>query len=223
MNATIDLAPTLVTGCAHDPYVALAGSALRRLEFFSDFGPGLRVLAVGCGDGTHLAEIARRGCQVVGVESNPDAVRRLQDQGLEVVSGTAECLPFADRSFDAVVCSVVVPYTDERRAIGEWARVLTPHGEVRASYHGLGYALSQVLRGPGIRIRLYGARTIANSWLYALTGRRLPGFWGDTLYQSAARLRRYYQAAPFSLRAEYIRPAYGGLRDVFFHRLQKES
>jgi SAM-dependent methyltransferase len=223
MNATIDFPPTLVTGCAHDPYVAVGGSTPRRLEFFSDFRPGLRVLDVGCGDGEHLAEIARRGCQAVGVESNRDAVRRLQDYGFDVAPGTAECLPFPDRSFDAIVCSVVVPYTDEGRAIAEWARVLKPHGEVRASYHGLGYALRHLLGGPGIRTRFYGARTIANSWLYALSGRRLPGFWGDTLYQSAARLRRYYQAAPFSLRAEYIRPAFGGLRDVFFHHLEKGS
>jgi SAM-dependent methyltransferase len=221
MTATIEYMPTIVTGNANDPYVPVGSGRPRRLEFFSDFPSGLRVLDVGCGDGTHLAEIARRGCQVIGLEADRQAVRRLRDQGYEVVQGAAENLPFPDRSFDAVVCSVVIPYTDERRAIAEWSRVLAPRGQVRASYHGLGYALRQLLRGPGCRLRLYGGRTIANSWLYGLTGRRLPGFWGDTLYQSATRLRRFYELAALSLEAEFIRPAYGGLRDVFFHHLEK--
>jgi SAM-dependent methyltransferase len=212
--------PTIVAGAAHDPQAMLADGTRRRLEFFSNFAAGTRVLDVGCGTGEHLAELARGGCEVVGIEPNGQAAQALRDQGYQVRQGAAESLPVPDESFDAVVCSVVIPYTDERRAIAEWARVLVPGGQVRASYHGIAYPLRQMLLGPGLRRRVYGCRTIINSWVYRLTSRRLPGFWGDTLYQSMARLGRYYRDAALALVSEYIRPAVG-LRDVFFHHLRK--
>ena len=212
-----------VTGVACDPHVALPDGTQRSLRFFTSFGASARVLDVGCGSGMHLKELAKRGFDVIGVEPDREAVEALRREGYDVVHGSAEELPFDDESFDAIVCSVVVPYTDERRAIAEWARVLMPQGEVRASYHGVAYALKQLVLGPGVRLRMYGGRTIANRCFYDLTGRRLPGFWGDTLYQSSARLRHYYRDCGLELRAEYVRPAMGGMRDVFFHHLQKSD
>ena len=222
MSSALLATANVVAGPAHDPHVPLADGTRQPLRFFSDFSSSLRILDVGCGRGEHLRELARLGCRAVGIEPDAQTVAALRGCGLAVLQGTAESLPVPDATFDAIVCSVVVPYTDEQRAIAEWARVLRPGGQVRASYHGLGFALRQVLEGPGIRRRVYGGRTIANSWCYRLTGRRLPGFWGDTLYQSAARLARYYCRAGFALVAEYVRPAYG-LRDVFFHHLQKST
>jgi len=218
--STVAPAPTIVAGPANDPYVPQAGGLRSSLRFFCDLPPQARVLDVGCGQGEHLAELVRGGCQVTGVEIDPRAAESLRAQGYDVRVGIAESLPLLDSSFDAVVCSVVIPYTDERRAIAEWSRVLVPGGQVRASYHGAAFPLKYLLHGPGIRRRLYGGRTLLNSWVYRVTSRRLPGFWGDTLYQSAARLKKYYRQSGFQLLAEYVRPALG-LRDVFFHHLQK--
>jgi SAM-dependent methyltransferase len=221
MTSSLQIAPKLVQGMAHDPHITLADGTQRSLRFFSDFPPATRVLDVGCGNGAHLRDLTTQGCDVIGVERDPQAVKRLEQQGYRVVQGVAENLPFADASFDAVVCSVVVPYTDERRAVAEWARVLAPHGEVRASFHGIAYALQYLWGGPDLRHRLYAGRMIANSCVYRLTGRRLPKFWGDTLYQSAARLHRYYAQTSLALLSEYVRPGVGGLREIFFHHLQK--
>lgn len=214
---------TPVEGAACDPHVRLNDGTAQRLSFFDDLPREARVLDVGCGSGGHLKALAARGFRIVGVECDVQAVQSLQREGYDVVVGRAEELPFPDRSFDAIVCSVVVPYTDERRVIAEWGRVLTGGGQVRASYHGVAYALKQLLAGPGYRRRLYGGRTIANGCLYRLTGRRLPGFWGDTLYQSASRLARYYERADLALVAEYVRPGLGGLREIFFHHLRKQD
>jgi SAM-dependent methyltransferase len=221
MTSSLHSPPQLVQGAAHDPHLARADGTQCSLRFFSDFPSAKRVLDVGCGNGTHLRDLTAQGCDVVGVERDPQSVKRLERQGFRVVQGVAENLPFADASFDAIVCSVVVPYTDERRAVAEWARVLAPHGEVRASFHGIAYALHYLLRGPDLRRRLYGGRMIANSCVYRLTGHRLPRFWGDTLYQSAARLHRYYAQTSLALLSEYVRPGVGGLREIFFHHLQK--
>lgn len=215
--------PTTVYGPACDPQVRLDDGTAQRLRFFCDFPPGARVLDVGCGSGDHLRELLAKGCDALGVEYDRSVVQKLRQDGLSVVQGRAEELPFDDASFDAIVCSVVVPYTDERRAISEWSRVLKPGGQVRASYHGVAYFLNYLLHGPGWRLRLYGGRTLVNSCLYRLTGRRLPGFWGDTLYQSLGRLRRYYAREELQLVHEYLRPGLGGLRDIFFHHLEKAT
>ena len=92
-----------------------------------------------------------------------------------------------------MICKVVVPYTDERRAIGEWARVLRPGARARVTYHGAGYYARYLIDGPGLMLRIYGLRSLVNTWWYAATDRRLPGFVGDTLYQSAKRLATYYR------------------------------
>ena len=231
MTSCTPCAPVLVCGPAHDPQLATAGegtgsapaSNAQPLNFFCDLPAGARVLDVGCGRGTHLKALTRRGCRVVGVEPDASAVVALRAAGYEVLRGSAEQLPCDDASFDAIVCSVVVPYTDERRTIAEWARVLRLGGEVRASYHGWGYALRQLLAGPGLRVRAYGARTLANSGLYHLTGRRLPGFLGDTLVQATSRLLRTYRKAPLKLVGEFVRPGLLGARDVFYHRLIKTN
>lgn len=211
-----------VEGPACDPHVRRSDGSQASLRFFDrDCGPGQRVLDVGCGSGEHLRILIARGCDAVGVDRDPQILADLKRQGLAVVAGRAEQLPFPNASFDAVICSVVVPYTDERRTIAEWSRILKPQGQVRASYHGLGYFLNYLLRGPGLRLRVYGARAIANGWTYALCGKRLPGFWGDTLYQSVGRLRNYYRRQRLRLVREYVRPGLFGLRDIFFHHLEK--
>ncbi len=216
--------PTFVHGPASEPRLRQrGGTADEVLDFFGGFPVGARVLDVGCGQGQQLRQLVALGYDAIGIEIDAASVKALRDQGLPAVHGQAESLPFDDESFDAVVCSVVVPYTDEQRAVEEWSRVLVPGGQVRASYHGAAYALNQLLHGPGWRFRVYGGRTLVNGCYYRLTGRRLPGFWGDTLYQSENRLTRYYSLCGLRLVREYIRPGVAGLRDIFFHHLEKSA
>jgi ubiquinone/menaquinone biosynthesis C-methylase UbiE len=107
-----------------------AGFLLEEFSF-TDFPPGARVLDVGCGEGDQLRLLRATGCEAVGVEIAASTVSRLVAAGLDVRLGRAEQLPVEDRSFDGVVCKVVLPYTDERCAIAEWSRVLRPGGRVR--------------------------------------------------------------------------------------------
>jgi hypothetical protein len=94
---------------------------------------------------------------------------------------------------------VVLPYTDERRAIEEIARVLTKKGVALLYVHGLGYSLRYLLRPDSWKHSVYAARTIVNTVVYRLSGRRLPGFLGDTIFQSDRTLRRYYRSAGLTL------------------------
>ena len=179
------------------------------------------MLDVGCGEGRHLRALRSEGCLPFGVDLVVPELAKLNANGFGVVRALAEQLPFRDASFDGVVCSVVVPYTDEALAVAEWARVLAPGGTVRVSYHGFGYALRQLLRGPGLVLRVYGLRTIVNSWVYALTGRRLPGWIGDTIYQSERRLRRYYRRIGFHVVASSTSRTLGRFPVFIYHHLER--
>jgi len=129
-----------------------------------------------------------------GVEVNVPQAEKGSRTGLDVVVAPGEALPFRTDSFDGVISKVVIPYTDERKSVAELVRVAKKKGEVRVSYHGSGYYLRYLFVGPGLSRRIYACRTLLNIWVYAVFGRRLPGFVGDTLYQSKRRLNRYYQS-----------------------------
>ncbi len=116
-----------------------------------------------------------------------------------------------------------MPYTNEAMAIREIGRVLRPGGIARVSYHGLGYSLRYVLTERDWKRRVYGARVIVNTWIYAMTGRRLPGFWGDTLYQSSARLRRYYERSGLDLVDERPSARFAGAPVFLYHTIRRTS
>ena len=188
---------------------------------FSAFPPGSRVLDVGCGSGDQLRMLRQAGLDAIGVEPRRELVDALVADGYDVRAGVAEQLPFSAGSCDGVICKVVVPYTDERKAIGEWARVLRPGGRARATYHGAGYYMRYLEHGPGLMLRVYGLRSLVNTWWYAATNQRLPGFVGDTLYQSTKRLMEYY--AQFGLSLERVSPAprYRGKPVFIYHELRR--
>jgi len=69
--------------------------------------------------------------------------------------------------------------------------------------------------------RLYSVRVMVNTWLYVVVGRPLPGFLGDTLYQSRARLRRYYRQAGLELLEERPRARFAGAPVFIYHSVRR--
>jgi ubiquinone/menaquinone biosynthesis C-methylase UbiE len=107
---------------------------------FADFlacPPGSRVLDVGCGPG-HLARLlARRGCEVAGVDRGWRLLRiarRLAARerlAVDFRRASAEALPFPAGSCDCVFATTVVYLVPEAAAVlGEMARVARPGGTV---------------------------------------------------------------------------------------------
>jgi len=105
-----------------------------------------RVLEVGAGSGPNFPYY--QGVhRVVAVEPDPTMRRRaarqvrlLRQQGvrtpIEVVAGRAEHLPFAARSFDAAVLTLVLCSVDDvDAALAEVRRVLRPGASVRMVEH----------------------------------------------------------------------------------------
>jgi ubiquinone/menaquinone biosynthesis C-methylase UbiE len=95
---------------------------------------GARVLDVACGTGvlarTAAARVGPAGA-VTGLDVNPGmlAVARRHAPGIEWREGRAEALPFAEASFDAVLCQFGLMFFDDRLgALREMLRVLRPGG-----------------------------------------------------------------------------------------------
>lgn len=124
-----------------------------------DHLPEGRVLELGFGTGALLEEMARRGWRAVGVEPSAAmqrvAARRLRRAGLAVprVRARAEALPFADGSYDALVCTFPASYILSPETLHEAARVLRPGGTfaVGGLYLVTDVAPLRLLAGP-----LYG-------------------------------------------------------------------
>jgi ubiquinone/menaquinone biosynthesis C-methylase UbiE len=91
------------------------------------YQPGGVVLDVGCGRGSQLNAL-RQECRAIGLELSPQAAHACRTEGHRVTVGTAEKLPFRSQSCQGIPCKVVLPYTDERLAISEIARVLVKGG-----------------------------------------------------------------------------------------------
>ncbi len=131
------------------------------------YRPGGIVLDVGCGQGGQLAALREAGCQAVGARAG--AGRGVSRHGASGHHGRAESLPVRREGCHGVLCNVVLPYTDERRAITEIARVLEKGGVAVIYLHGLGYSLRYLLRPEVWKLSIYGARTILNTMVYRVT------------------------------------------------------
>lgn len=190
----------------------------RAADWSVSFPPGTAILDVGCGPGDQMVELAAQGYTVTGVEISAELVAHCRARGLNVQTGEAEHLPVADASVDGVLCKVVIPLTIEDQTVYEIARVLRPGGRCFLISHGAGYYLRYLLQPPTWKHALYGARTLVNTWVWALLHTRLPGFLGDTLYQSRRRLDRYYRRSGLRITSESKSDSYLGF-PVFLHQV----
>jgi len=108
-------------------HLSFISNAASRLE-----GRGVRLLDVGCGSGTLIGLLKRRGFEVMGVDTSQEAshVARLEND-VRVVVGTLDQAEFEAQGFDMVTLFHVMEHvTDPRRVLAEVGRVLKPNGTV---------------------------------------------------------------------------------------------
>lgn len=98
--------------------------------------PRRSLLDVGCGTGELLRLVGERFPETActGVDLSPEMLAVARDKlgdGVELVQGDAECLPFPDEAFDVVLCcDSFHHYPNPRAVLAQFARVLRPGGVV---------------------------------------------------------------------------------------------
>lgn len=135
-------------------------------------GAGARVVDVGCGDGRHVREAARRGCFSVGVDYDATELRkaraRLGGAAVDLVVADASRLPFRDGAFEAAICTETLEHLrDDVGAMREIARTLVPGGRLLGAVpsHFTELVYWRLSRGyydtPGGHVRIYRPRRLA--------------------------------------------------------------
>ncbi|MGI8787738.1 MAG: methyltransferase domain-containing protein [Pyrinomonadaceae bacterium] len=162
-----------------------------------------KVLDLGCGAGQELlpfiektsafcvgADIAEKLGEVSG------GFFRRQKRAVFVRS-RGENLPFADASFDVVLCRVALPYMNNRRTIAEVARVLRPDGIFLLKTHAPSFYFGMIRR----RWKTFSPKQIAyplicltgGAWHFLTGSQPQNGFWaGKEVFQTEGFLRREF-------------------------------
>ena len=133
-----DVATFRAPADAYDAHIGRYGPALSAaLLDVAQIPSGARALDVGCGPGALTIALAGRlgASHVAAVDPSEAFVAACHARvpRADVRTATAEALPFADGSFDAVLSQLVVNFlADAPGAVAEMARVAAPGGVVAA-------------------------------------------------------------------------------------------
>jgi ubiquinone/menaquinone biosynthesis C-methylase UbiE len=116
----------------------------------AELTPGARVLDVGCGTGSLVEELDRRGLRAAGVDQSAEMlqVARRKNPRAVVKQAAAERLPFKDGWFDRVLFVLSAHLVDRPRAFAEARRVLSAKGKAAivtfSPEHFAGFYLNQL-------------------------------------------------------------------------------
>ncbi len=105
------------------------------------FRPGMKVLDAGCGGGRNIVWLMRNDFAVFAIDADSNSVTRARELAKQLApelspknfqTATIEAIPFADESFDWVICNAVLHFAEDRgqfcRMLAEMWRVLKPGG-----------------------------------------------------------------------------------------------
>jgi ubiquinone/menaquinone biosynthesis C-methylase UbiE len=163
-----------------------------------------RVLDLGCGPGQDLIPFLKHSDSVcvgidIGEELGKVAVPYFRERGFAgralFVRGGGGALPFADQSFDIVLCRVALPYMDNRKTIAEVARVMTPGATFLLTTHAPPFYFAMIaerLKTLDVKQLAYPALCLLAGTWHSLTGKQLSGgIWeGKEIFQTRGFLSR---------------------------------
>jgi demethylmenaquinone methyltransferase / 2-methoxy-6-polyprenyl-1,4-benzoquinol methylase len=162
--------------------------------------PGDRVLDVATGTGAVALELIRqKRCTVVGVDQSAEMLAVARERlpaSVELVTASAERLPFEDESFDALTFTYLLRYVDDPgETLRELARVTRPGGTIASLEFGVPPGLWRV-----------AWRAYVGAVLPA-AGRLLSPGWHDVGRFLGGSIREFWRTYPLSRQLDLWRRA----------------
>lgn len=157
-----------------------------------------KLLDVGCGAGQEILPfLEKTEAFCVGIDSAEELGKVTQkifyaenfENRFAFVRSKGEKMPFADESFDAILCCVALPYMDNRKTITEVSRVLRKGGIFLLKTHAPAFYFGMIRR----RAKTFNPKQLAypmvclvGGIIHFLTGKQLQnGFWrGKEIFQT---------------------------------------
>lgn len=165
-----------------------------------------RVLDIGCGAGQELLPFLERTsafCVGIDIAGSLGEVTKVifgandlaQKSAFSRANGAV--LPFADESFDVVLCQIALPYMNNRQTIAEVARILRPGGVFLLKIHAPAFyfgMLPERIKTLNPKQIAYPLICLAASFWHSLTGKQLEkGFWkGKEIFQTRRFLEKEF-------------------------------
>ena len=165
-----------------------------------------KVLEVGCGAGQELLPFVEKTtafCVGIDIAEELGTVGKgfFQQANCEnrvaLIRSFGESLPFADGSFDVVLCRVALPYMDNRQTIAEISRVLRPNGVFLLKTHAPAFYFGIIWR----RWKTFSLKQIAypliclagGTWHLLTKNQLKDGFWkGKEVFQTRRFLEKEF-------------------------------
>lgn len=156
------------------------------------------ILDLGCGAGQDvLPFVEKTAAFCIGLDFAAElgATTKAVFQKDELKNRTAfvraagETMPFADQSFDVVLCRVALPYMHNRKILAEVARVLKPNGVFLLKTHAPAFyfaLLKDRAKTLNPKQIAYPLICLTGSLWHSLSGKQLTkGFWaGKEIFQT---------------------------------------
>jgi SAM-dependent methyltransferase len=121
----------------HEFFSPVTALAIKPLLESIELRAGVRLLDVATGPGSVAAQARKLGARTIGVDLSPGmiALARQAHPDIEFSVAEVEHLPFADSSFDALVCNFGLGHFPRpEAAIAECVRILRPGGRIALSW-----------------------------------------------------------------------------------------
>ena len=157
----------------------------KRLTALGFVGLG-NVLDAGCGFGQWSLALAAVNRDVTAADVSEIRTRTLADvanhfgvANLNTVVSSMEEMPFDDAAFDAIFSYSAIYFTDFRKSIAEFHRLLRPNGRLYICTNGLGWYLHNLVTGHNASAtfnpQAMAIATLENSLAYYASGKHRPG------------------------------------------------
>lgn len=131
----MDALAKMGVGGAHPGGISLTEELLQNEKIDSQ----TRILDVGCGTGlTSFYLYQKFHCKVTACDTHPIMIKKANKRfekfniPIEATYGNAEKLPYIDQSFDYIISESVTTFTNIKKSIHEYHRVLKPQGKLLA-------------------------------------------------------------------------------------------